>query len=776
MFPRRTSLSLYSCTSGIAKCTLGSLYHGGAVSSTSSLFTAATGSSLSTSERIPSFVQTFQRNQGVQSHFYSTFKGQTTESESDVADMKPLFSKIIIANRGEIACRIIRTCRKLGIQTVAIYSEADRNSQFVKMADEAYLVGPAESAKSYLNVEKIIDVIQKSGAQALHPGYGFLSENSSFSRRLRDAGIVFIGPSEYALEKMGDKKASKEIMEDAGVATVPGYHGTDQDPALLKEEAAKIGYPVMVKAVMGGGGKGMRLVESEQEFDSALKAAQNEARNSFGDDRVLIEKFIKRPRHVELQVFGDSHGNYVYVFERDCSVQRRMQKIIEEAPAPGLSPELRRQMGESAVNAARAVNYEGAGTVEFIMDLDTDQYYFMEMNTRLQVEHPISEMVSGQDFVEWQLLVASGNKLPLTQQQLKCNGHAFEARIYAENPKFNRETGKVEFLPATGKLHYLRTPEEDLERKVVRVDTGVVEGDEVSIYYDPMIAKLCVHGATRDIALKKLKYCLDDYHIAGVPTNIPFLKALATNRDFQDVKLDTNFIPNHKKELFDAVESKIPFAEAFAAAAVVSRVAESNRNNLTVEDSTNPFVRLGGFRVNGEVTQTIEFVSPYEFTVDVRFNNRKPDSYEFTIRKPDEEPEVVQVSGLSINTQTWELKGFFNGVKKVSNTFIKDDEIHVFTRDGSSILKLQRESIGEHEAASEGTLISPMPGKIVDVHVKVGDWVKKDQPLLVLEAMKMQNTINAPRAGRVNMIMAVEDLVGADQVLCEIVEEDEKKE
>lgn len=701
--------------------------------------------------------------------FTKSFYSTSTESNSS-SELKPLFSKVIIANRGEIACRIIRTCRKLGIQTVAIYSEADRNSQFVKMADEAYLVGPAESAKSYLNVEKIIEVIEKSGAQALHPGYGFLSENSSFSKRLRDAGIVFIGPSEYALEKMGDKKASKEIMDAAGVPTVPGYHGNDQDPQSLKKEADRIGYPVMIKAVMGGGGKGMRLVEKEEEFDSMLSAAKNEARNSFGDDRVLIEKFIKRPRHVELQVFGDSFENYVYVFERDCSVQRRMQKIIEEAPAPGLSDELRKQMGESAVNAARAVNYEGAGTVEFIMDLDTDEYYFMEMNTRLQVEHPISEMISGQDFVEWQLRIASGNLLPKSQDQLKVNGHAFEARIYAEKPQYNEETGKVDFVPGTGTIHYLKTPQEDPERDIVRVDTGVIEGDEVSIFYDPMIAKLCVHGANRDVALKKLKYCLDDYHIAGVPTNIPFLKALATNSDFQAMKLDTNFIPNHREELFADVEKKVPDAAAYAGAAVVASALSANQTTLG-EDTNNPFVKLGGYRLNHESIQPISFVSPHNFDVDVQFNNKKPNDFELTIRLEDGEPETVEVRDLQLDSKTWELKGYFNGVKRVVNTFVKDDEIHVFTRNGSSVFKQKREAIGANATEAEGTLSSPMPGKIVEVHVKVGDIVEKDQPLLVLEAMKMQNTINAPRSGKVEVIAAEEDLVSADQILCEISQE-----
>lgn len=708
---------------------------------------------------------------------FMQFRNFSSSNTSEVKELKPLFSKIIIANRGEIACRIIRTCKKLGIQTVAVYSEADKNSQFVKMADEAYLVGPAESAKSYLNVEKIIEVIKKSGAQALHPGYGFLSENSTFSRRLRDAGIVFIGPSEYALEKMGDKKASKEIMESAGVATVPGYHGVNQDPNYLKEQASRIGYPLLVKAVMGGGGKGMRLVEKDEDFFSSLNAAKNEARNSFGDDRVLLEKYITKPRHVEVQVFGDSHGNYVYVFERDCSVQRRMQKIIEEAPAPGLSLELRKQMGESAVDAARAVKYEGAGTVEFIMDLDTNKYYFMEMNTRLQVEHPISEMISGQDFVEWQILAASGNTLPLTQEQLKCNGHAFEARIYAEQPKYNHETGKVEFVPATGKIHFLRTPQEDPDRKIIRVDTGVVEGDEVSIYYDPMIAKLCVHGANRDIALKKLKYCLDEYHIAGVPTNISFLKALATNPHFQAADLNTNFIPTHRDELFAAVEKKPEFVEAYAAAAVIASTFSTNSSSLTEEDSTNPFVTLGRFNLNQNVSETISFISPEESTVGITFNNKEKTSLVLTTKDSKSNTEVVRVEKLELNPKTYELKGFFNGIKKVVNVFIHGNEVHVFTRDGSSVLKMKVESIGEHAAESEGTLSSPMPGKIVDVQVKVNDIVEKNQPLLVLEAMKMQNTILAPRKGRVTRIVAVDDLVGADQILCEIQElETEKSE
>lgn len=444
----------------------------------------------------------------------------------------PLFDKILIANRGEIACRVMRTAKKLGIQTVSVYSEADKDSLAVMMADEAYCIGPASSSKSYLNVDKILEVAHLTKAQAIHPGYGFLSENSSFADRVAKEGLEFIGPPSSAIVAMGSKSASKDIMIAAGVPVVPGYHGSNQDSTFLHKQASNMGYPVLIKAVKGGGGKGMRIVHTSEEFQEMLQSSRREATKHFSDDVVLIEKYITRPRHVEVQVFADKSGNAVYLFERDCSVQRRHQKILEEAPGPLISEELRKSLGEKAVAAAKAVGYVGAGTVEFILDKDTEQFYFMEMNTRLQVEHPITEMVTGTDLVDWQLRVAAGNRLPLLQHELKLKGHSFEARIYAENPS-------NDFLPDSGKLVHLRMP---AESKSVRIETGVREGDLVSIHYDPMISKLVVWGETRTEALRVLRKALGEFEVVGPQTNIEFLKALASHPSFIEGDVDTGFI------------------------------------------------------------------------------------------------------------------------------------------------------------------------------------------------------------------------------------------
>eukprot|EP00658_Telonema_sp_P-2_P029312 TRINITY_DN2230_c0_g1_i4.p1 TRINITY_DN2230_c0_g1~~TRINITY_DN2230_c0_g1_i4.p1 ORF type:complete len:505 (-),score=131.57 TRINITY_DN2230_c0_g1_i4:163-1677(-) len=472
------------------------------------------------------------------------------------------FDKVLIANRGEIACRVIRTAKKLGVKTVSVYSDADANSRHVAMADEAYRIGPASSSESYLRGDKIIQVAQQSGAQAIHPGYGFLSENSEFALACKEAGVEFVGPPAAAIETMGSKSESKTVMEAAGVPCTPGYHNTaDLSPETLRTEAEKIGYPVMLKAVMGGGGKGMRIVHTAQDFDSQLESATREALNAFGDDQFIVEKFVEQPRHVEVQVFGDKFGNYVYLFERDCTTQRRHQKIIEEAPGPNISDDLRKQLGEAAVSAARAVDYVGAGTVEFIMD-KSGEFYFMEMNTRLQVEHPVTEMITGQDLVEWQLKVAAGNELPKSQDQLQINGHSAEARIYAENPQQN-------FMPATGKLHHL-VPPEDGEGTGVRVESGVLQGDTVSMWYDPMICKLVVWAPTRDLALKKLNDNLANYHVAGVPTNISFLRELAQHSafvNFQDV--DTSFIEKHYDELVKPPETVLESETALSSLALM---------------------------------------------------------------------------------------------------------------------------------------------------------------------------------------------------------------
>ena len=451
-----------------------------------------------------------------------------------------MFSKILIANRGEIACRVIKTARRLGIRTVAVYSDADANARHVDLADEAYPIGPAPARESYLVVEKILDAARRSGAQAIHPGYGFLSENAGFAEACAAAGITFIGPPPGAIRAMGSKSAAKSLMEQSGVPLVPGYHGADQDPKLLTAAAERIGYPVLIKASAGGGGKGMRVVERPEDLDAAIASAKREAAASFGDDQVLIEKYLGRPRHIEIQVFADTQGNTVSLFERDCSIQRRHQKVVEEAPAPGLDPERRRSMGEAACAAARAIGYVGAGTVEFIAE--GDAFYFMEMNTRLQVEHPVTEAITGQDLVEWQLRVASGEPLPLSQDQLTITGHAIEVRVYAEDP--NRD-----FLPSIGTLAHLKAPAEGAH---VRVDTGVRAGDTISIHYDPMIAKLIVWDRDRASAAQRLSEALAEYEVVGVTTNLAFLKTLADHPAFRAAELDTGFIGRHGGDLFPA--------------------------------------------------------------------------------------------------------------------------------------------------------------------------------------------------------------------------------
>ncbi|WP_240989707.1 acetyl-CoA carboxylase biotin carboxylase subunit, partial [Cupriavidus taiwanensis] len=454
-----------------------------------------------------------------------------------------MFNKILIANRGEIACRVAATCRRLGIRTVAVYSDADAEARHVAFCDEAVHIGGAAARDSYLRADHIIEMAKETGAQAIHPGYGFLSENEAFAEACAAAGLVFIGPPASAIHAMGSKSAAKQLMEQASVPLVPGYHGEDQDPALLRREADRIGYPVLLKASAGGGGKGMRVVESGEGFEAALASVKREASASFGDDKVLVEKYLTRPRHIEIQVFADTHGNCVYLFERDCSVQRRHQKVLEEAPAPGMTEERRRAMGEAAVAAAKAVGYVGAGTVEFIANQD-GSFYFMEMNTRLQVEHPVTEMITGQDLVEWQLRVAAGEPLPLAQEQLRIDGHALEARIYAENPD-------KQFLPSTGTLRFLRTPPavqfmrgDGVDGNPhgpagVRIDAGVREGDTISPFYDPMIAKLIVWGKDRDEALARMRQALAAYHVVGLSTNVAFLQRLVKSEAFRTADLDT---------------------------------------------------------------------------------------------------------------------------------------------------------------------------------------------------------------------------------------------
>uniref|UniRef100_A0A8C2GFT9 Methylcrotonoyl-CoA carboxylase subunit alpha, mitochondrial n=1 Tax=Cyprinus carpio TaxID=7962 RepID=A0A8C2GFT9_CYPCA len=630
--------------------------------------------------------------------------------------------KVLIANRGEIACRVMRTAKKMGVRSVAVYSDADRQSMHVAMADEAYHIGPAASQQSYLRMDKILDVAKKSSA--VHPGYGFLSENTEFAELCKQEGIIFIGPPSSAIRDMGIKSTSKHIMSAAGVPIIEGYHGEDQSDGKLQSEAARIGYPVMIKAVRGGGGKGMRIALSEAEFHEQLESARREARKSFNDDVMLIEKFVENPRHVEVQVFGDQYGDAVYLFERDCSVQRRHQKIIEEAPGPGISPEVRRKLGEAAVRAAKAVNYVGAGTVEFIMDAQHN-FYFMEMNTRLQVEHPVSEMITGTDLVEWQLRVAAGEKLPLSQEQIVLNGHSFEARIYAEDPN-------NDFLPGAGPLLHLSTPQGD---QCTRIETGVREGDEVSAHYDPMIAKLVVWGEDRAAALKRLRYCLRQYNIVGLNTNIDFLLSLSGHAEFEAGNVHTSFIPQHYDQLFPAAQR--PSGALLCQAALGLLLREKQHTEI--------------YR-----TQTSDMFSPFASSNGRRFNVLH--CRNLTLQLGDDSKpscQVFHVSGaLQMEADVTYLRCSVNGVLSRPKLVILDNTVHIFSMEGSAQVDVPVPKFlaGVSGSSAQGGAVAPMTGTIEKVLVKAGDSVQKGDPLMVMIAMKMEHTIRAPKAGVVKKV------------------------
>ncbi|WP_153146927.1 acetyl/propionyl/methylcrotonyl-CoA carboxylase subunit alpha [Dechloromonas sp. H13] len=642
-----------------------------------------------------------------------------------------MFTKILIANRGEIACRVIKTARRMGIRTVAVYSEADANARHVRLADEAVLLGPAAARESYLVAERIIEACKRTGAQAVHPGYGFLSENEDFAEALAANGIAFIGPPAAAIRAMGSKSEAKKLMGAASVPLTPGYHGDDQTPALLHREADAIGYPVLIKAAAGGGGKGMRLVEQSADFPDALASCKREAISSFGDDHVLIEKYITRPRHVEIQVFADTLGNCVYLFERDCSVQRRHQKVLEEAPAPGMPEERRRQMGEAAVAAAQAVGYVGAGTVEFIANQD-GTFYFMEMNTRLQVEHPVTEMITGQDLVEWQLRVAAGEPLPLRQEQLQIRGHALEARIYAEDASKG-------FLPATGRLVRLAPPAESLN---VRVDTGVEEGDEITPFYDPMIAKLIVWDETRDGALARMRQALADYQVAGLTTNIDFLSRLVACPAFAGADLDTGLIERQKDFLFPAAQP-VP-RDALLVATVGELLWEQHQAKLAARasgDPWSPWHARDGWRMNLSAARTISFRDG-ETLVDAQVRYQR-DQWRITI------------AGQSTLARGRKLEGDRFAVelddrRLIASVVAVDDKRSVFLQ-GSTYSLLRDDPLHRVDAGDShgGGLTAPMPGKVVALLAQPGQKVDKGTPLLILEAMKMEHTITAPAAGTV---------------------------
>ena len=655
-----------------------------------------------------------------------------------------MFKKILIANRGEIACRVAATARRMGVKTVAVYSDADTNAKHVAVCDEAVHIGGSAPKDSYLRWERILEAAKATGAQAIHPGYGFLSENEEFAQACARAGLVFIGPPASAIKAMGLKAESKQLMEKAGVPLVPGYHGADQDPALLQREADRIGYPVLIKASAGGGGKGMRVVEKSEDFAGALASCQREAASSFGLDAVLIEKYVQRPRHIEIQVFGDTQGNYVYLFERDCSVQRRHQKVLEEAPAPGMTPDLRARMGEAAVAAARAVNYVGAGTVEFIVEQpggyahpEQMKFFFMEMNTRLQVEHPVTEAITGQDLVEWQLRVASGEPLPLMQEQLRIAGHAIEARICAENPDNN-------FLPATGALQVYGLPEcVTFERAnvsdtgvAVRVDSGVRQGDAISPFYDSMVAKLIVHGDTREQALARLDEALAQTHIVGLATNVQFLRRVARTDSFTKARLDTALIPREEAVLFK--QEPIGLALAVASAVAQTLLTEASQSGA------DPFSQRDGWRSHGLVQRRFAFEfhgAPAEALLTYQHDG--------ALHLVVGEGEGQVAGALAFRTQgpgSMDLQ--FAGQRQTVSVYAQGETEYVFAAHGATeIIEIDLLAHAGEAQAEGGRLTAPMPGKVVSFAVQAGDKVSRGQALAVMEAMKMEHTIAAPADG-----------------------------
>ncbi|GAP35833.1 acetyl/propionyl/methylcrotonyl-CoA carboxylase subunit alpha [Piscinibacter sakaiensis] len=673
-----------------------------------------------------------------------------------------MFKKILIANRGEIACRVAATARRLGIRTVAVHSDVDADAAHVAACDEAVHIGGAAPADSYLRADRILEVARATGAEAVHPGYGFLSENEGFAQACADAGLVFIGPPPAAIQAMGLKAESKRLMGAAGVPLVPGYHGANQDPALLQAEADRIGYPVLIKASAGGGGKGMRVVTQAAEFPAALASCRREAQNSFGDDAVLIERYVTRPRHIEIQVFADTHGNLVHLFERDCSVQRRHQKVLEEAPAPGMSAERRRAMGEAAVQAARAVGYVGAGTVEFIAEPQPDgelRFYFMEMNTRLQVEHPVTEAITGVDLVEWQLRVAAGERLPKLQHELAIHGHAIEARLCAEQPDAN-------FLPSIGRLEVARWPAHvafarhpdgpaAAEPAPVRLDAGVGEGDAITPHYDPMIAKLIVWGADRAQALARLDAALAQTHLVGLHSNVAFLRRVVASRSFAQADLDTALIERERAVLFDAAPPPLPW---LAAGVLAHQLAAEQ----AAEDA-DPWSRRDGWRMHGAALRRVE----------LELDGRR---------------EVLRLqrshdgrARLALGDEAWTLATEplggarhavrLGGERRVLAVYRHGERWHVFGADGAAVLTehdpLRHAADG---AGGDGRLSAPMPGRLIALLVQPGDAVSRGQPLAVMEAMKMEHTIVAPRDGRVDALLhAVGDQVAEGGELLTLV-------
>ncbi|WP_374401445.1 acetyl-CoA carboxylase biotin carboxylase subunit [Niveibacterium sp.] len=657
-----------------------------------------------------------------------------------------MFDKILIANRGEIACRVVRTARRLGVRSVAVYSDADAGARHVRLADEALRIGPAAARESYLSIAAILDAAKRSGAQAIHPGYGFLSENDDFAEACEAAGLVFIGPPASAIRAMGSKSAAKALMEKAGVPLVPGYHGDDQDTNLLAAKAAAIGFPVLIKASAGGGGKGIRIVNQADDFMAALASCKRESLAAFGDDKVLIERYLQRPRHIEIQVFADRNGNAVHLFERDCSVQRRHQKVLEEAPAPGMTAERRAAMGAAACEAARAIGYVGAGTVEFICEPD-GRFYFMEMNTRLQVEHPVTEMITGLDLVEWQLRVAAGEALPLAQEQITLRGHAIEARIYAEDPARG-------FLPAIGTLSHLDTPAEGVH---VRIDSGIEEGDAITPHYDPMIAKLIVWDDSRERAIARMLQALGGYRIVGVGNNVEFLSRLVACPAFTSADLDTGLIEREHDYLFPAA-ADAPL-EVFLLAAL-SRLLRERQEAVF---DASPWAARDGWRITGAAHRVLVYRhDDHEFKVTV--------GYEAGGYRLECGGRSVHASG-ELGARD-ELHAVFDGSRLNATVVVAHERRHVFLHGRcwvvAAVDPLARSAQGREAG---GGLAAPMPGKVVALLAEAGARVERGAPLLVLEAMKMEHTITAPGAGVVKAYrFAVGDQVSDGAALLDFEE------
>ncbi|KAH6304526.1 hypothetical protein HBI39_109570 [Parastagonospora nodorum] len=686
---------------------------------------------------------------------YNSTATQTTKS----------LTSVLIANRGEIALRVGRTASEYGIRTTTLYTDPDARSQHALSSPYAVNLG---DPSAYLDGDRIIQIAKEQGCQGIHPGYGFLSENPTFARKCTEAGITFIGPPWKAIESMGSKSESKDIMTKAGVPCIPGYHGSNQDPDYLKSEAAKIGYPVLLKAVKGGGGKGMRIVNTEQEFFDQLASAKSEARNSFGDEVMLVEKYITTPRHIEVQVFADKHGNCVALGERDCSIQRRHQKILEESPAPHLQEHIRQDIWEKARQAALAVGYEGAGTVEFIFDNDSGEFFFMEMNTRLQVEHPVTEMVTGEDLVRWQLIVAEGGRLPLTQQEIEQRiserGHAIEARIYAENPDMN-------FIPDSGRLLHLQTP---TPSTTVRIDSGFISGDEVSSHYDPMISKLIVQGPTREAAIQKLRAALEEYEVAGPITNIEFIKRMCVSPDFVAGDVETGYIQKHHAELFDP-QSPAPEVYAQAALGLTLQDISSSRGDPF---SSPPITSIGFGSGTGFQQREFNLVEiPADGKGDskatpVTIRQTAPSQFDITIAGT-KYSNVTSTFSPSSNT----LSSFFPHTR-LSTTFIRDeDRLTLFQQGRQYRLQLAmpewtKKALGVKDVTN--SVLAPMPCKVLRVEVEEGQEVKRDQPLVVIESMKMETVIRSPVDGVVKRVVHGKgDLCKAGTALVEFEERDE---